>query len=76
MYNFHYNYFLRKYGAFNVKLLFTDIDSFFYEVKMDDFFDDMIRDTFFFDLSVFPETHKYYTTTNKKVIGLSKMETS
>jgi hypothetical protein len=75
MYDFHYNYFLKKYGASNVKLLFTDTDSLCYEVRTEDFFDDMIEDSHLYDLSDFPKDHKCYNTTNKKVIGKFKLET-
>ena len=74
MYDFHYNYFLKKYGD-KTKLLFTDTDSLCYEVETNDFFDDMIKDKYLYDMSDFPEDHKYHDNTNKKVIGKFKLET-
>ena len=41
MYDFHYNYLLKKY---NIKLMFTDTDSLCYEIKTDDDYKDLIQD--------------------------------
>ena len=43
MFDFHYNYIQKKYSYKHAKLLFTDTDSLLYEIKTDDFYDD-IRD--------------------------------
>ena len=42
MYNFHYNYIVKKYGQ-KQKLLFTDADSLAYEIKTEDFYQDTSR---------------------------------
>ena len=43
MYDFHYNYIKTKYGD-NAKLLFTDTDSFAYEIRTNDFYKDINPD--------------------------------
>ena len=41
MYEFHYDYMIPKYGCENVKLCYTDTDSFIYHIKTDDFYADI-----------------------------------
>lgn len=43
MCEFHYNYMKPKYGE-NVEVVYTDTDSFMYEIKCDDYYADMIED--------------------------------
>ena len=76
MFDFHYNYIKPKYGD-NVKLLFTDTDSFLYEIQTEDFYKDIsgdVRDRF--DTSDYPENHPSGIPTgiNKKVLGMFKDE--
>ena len=76
MYNFHYNYIKPKYGA-KAKLLFTDTDSFMYEIETEDFYKDIsgdVKDRF--DTSDYPENHPSGIPTgiNKKVLGMFKDE--
>ena len=40
MYDFHYNIMKPKYGD-NIQLLMTDTDSFVYQMKTEDFYEDM-----------------------------------
>ena len=40
MYDFHYNIMKPNYGE-NIQLLMTDTDSFVYQIKTDDFYEDM-----------------------------------
>ena len=40
MYDFHYNYMLKNYK--NIKLIFTDTDSLFYDIKTDDVYEDLL----------------------------------
>ena len=76
MFDFHYNYIKPKYGN-KAKLLFTDTDSFLYEIQTEDFYKDIsgdVRDRF--DTSDYPENHpsKIPTGINKKVLGMFKDE--
>ena len=76
MYDFHYNYVIAKYGN-RAKLLFTDTDSFLYEIQTEDFYKDIsgdVKDRF--DTSEYPEGHpsRIPTGINKKVLGMFKDE--
>jgi hypothetical protein len=72
MYSFHYNFIRRKFK--DAKLLFTDTDSLMYDIKTEDFFEDIAGDLDLFDTSNYPREHKYYSVKNKKVIGKFKDE--
>ena len=41
MYDFHYNYILKKYERNNIRLMFTNTDSLFYEIKTEDAYKDL-----------------------------------
>ena len=76
MFDFHYKYMKPKYGN-KSKLLFTDTDSFLYEIQTEDFYKDIsgdVRDRF--DTSEYPENHPSGIPTgiNKKVLGKFKDE--
>ena len=76
MFDFHYNYIIPKYGN-KAKLLFTDTDSFLYEIQTEDFYKDIsgdVKDRF--DTSDYPEGHPSGIPTgiNKKVLGMFKDE--
>ena len=76
MYDFHYNYIKPKYGE-KAKLLFTDTDSFMYEIETEDFYKDISKDVWDrFDTSDYPENHPSGIPTgiNKKVLGMFKDE--
>ena len=73
MYDFHYNYIKNKYGD-QAKLLFTDTDSLTYEIQAEDVYQDFWNDRHLFDNSDYPEDHKYFDKTNKKIIGKFKDE--
>ena len=68
MYNFHYNFMIRK---FNTRLLFTD--SLCYECDKDPR-EKMCKYKELFDLSNFPVNSKDYCSKNKKVLGKMKDE--
>ena len=77
MYDFHYDYIIPKYGN-KAKLLFTDTDSFLYEIETEDFYKDIsgdVKDRF--DTSNYKEGHpsEIPTGVNKKVLGMFKDET-
>ena len=55
MYDFHYNYMLKKYDRKNIKLMFTDTDNLFYEIKTDDVYEDLLKDKELFDNSNYPK---------------------
>ena len=76
MYNFHYNYIKKKYGD-KASLLFTDTDSLCYEIKTDDFYQDISDDVDkWFDTSEYDKDHPSGIPTgkNEKVIGMMKDE--
>ncbi|XP_065645649.1 uncharacterized protein LOC136076111 [Hydra vulgaris] len=80
MYEFHYDYIKKKY-ADRAKLLFTDTDSLAYEIKTEDFYDDIKNDVESkFDTSVFDPKHPainnagFEVGLNKKVLGMFKDE--
>ena len=76
MFDFHYKYIKPKYGK-QAKLLFTDTDSFLYEIQTEDFYKDISRDVKDrFDTSEYPEGHPsgLPTGVNKKVLGMFKDE--
>ena len=76
MFDFHYKYIKPKYGK-QAKLLFTDTDSFLYEIQTEDFYKDIsgdVKDRF--DTSEYPKGHPSGIPTgiNKKVLGMFKDE--
>ena len=71
MYNFHYNFMIRK---FNTRLLFTDTDSLCYKLQEKNLYKKMQKYKKLFDLSNFPVRSKYYCSDNKKVVGEMKDE--
>ena len=76
MFDFHYQYIKPKYGN-RSKLLFTDTDSFLYEIQTEDFYKDISEDVKDrFDTSDYPESHPsgIPTGVNKKVLGMFKDE--
>ena len=74
MYDFHYNYILKKYDNKNIKLLFTDTDSLCYHMKTEDAYEDFYKDKELFDNSDYDPGNKFYFKENKKVIGKMKDE--
>ena len=74
MYDFHYNYILKKYDYKNIKLLFTDTDSLCYHMKTEDAYEDFHKDKELFDNSDYDSGNKFYFKENKKVIGKMKDE--
>ena len=74
MYRFHYDYVKPKWGNKSA-LLFTDTDSLCYEIKTDDFYDDIKNDASeWFDMSNYNKNHPLFDEKNKKQVGLMKDE--
>ena len=71
MYEFHYKEIKNKY---NVKLLLTDTDSLFYEIKTDDIQEDLYADKNLFDFTDYPRHSMSFDLVNKNVIGKAKDE--
>ena len=76
MYNFHYNHMLKHFKRENIDLLFTDTDSLCYHIKNQDPFEYMYQNKSLFDLSEYSKDYFLHDTTNKKVIGKFKNESS
>jgi hypothetical protein len=74
MYDFHYNFMLKKFERKNIDLLFTDTDSLCYHIKNQNPYDIINENKDLFDLSAYPKTHHLYSDVNKKVIGKFKDE--
>lgn len=74
MYDFHYNFMLKKIPREDIDLLFTDTDSLCYHVRNHDVFEIMKNNKEYFDLSDYPKDNELYDPTNKKVIGKFKNE--
>jgi len=75
MYDFHYDYVMKKYGN-RAKLLFTDTDSLTYAVQTPDIYEDMLADLSRFDTSDYPVGHKCFSAVNKKVVLKMKDESN
>ena len=69
MYNFHYNFMIRK---FNTRLLITDTDSLCYEINEKKTYKKIYKYKEQFDLSNFPVSSKHYCIDNKKIVGKMK----
>ena len=74
MYQLHYDYIKNKYSN-NSRLLFTDIDSFMYETKAEDVYEDFSKDKEMLGFSNYSAKSKYYNDSNKLVVGKMKYET-
>ena len=77
MYEFHYDYMVPKYGLEKLKLCYMDTDSLVYDIKTEDFYEDMANDVEArFDTSGYSKTdfRLLLIGLNKKFIGLMKDE--
>ena len=74
MAEFHYEVMVPKFGI-NLKLLFTDTDSFCYSIPCTDLNNVLLEIKNFMDFSNYPESHPLYNTDNKRKPGLFKDET-
>lgn len=75
MYDFHYKYMLNKFSN-NIKLMYTDTDSFIYHIFSPDFYSDIKNDIDkYFDTSDYEIKNKFgFRQVNKKKIGYFKDE--
>jgi len=80
MYEFHYEKMHKLFKPENVKLCYTDTDSFVYQIKTEDFYTDLKHivnnpQKVVFDTSDYPTDNPYgYKLMNKKVLGCFKDE--
>ena len=75
MYEFHYSYMVPKYGLEKLKLCYMDTDSLVYDIKTEDFYEDIADDVpARFDTSGYCPNRPLPVGLNKKVIGLMKDE--
>ena len=75
MYSFYYDVLKPKYQD-DIKLIYTDTDSFVIQVMTDDLFQDFKDLSDYMDFSDYPKSHPNYDASNKKVLGKSKDELS
>ncbi|KAF4531833.1 hypothetical protein B566_EDAN000859 [Ephemera danica] len=73
MYNFHHETMLPLYGN-RLSLLYMDTDSFIYEIRTQDFYQDMEVFSLRLDTSDYPKDHPLHNEANKKVLGMFKDE--
>jgi hypothetical protein len=76
MYELHYNVFKNHYKE-NIKLVYCDTDSLFYEIKTNDLYEDL-KNEFkkYMDFSNYERNHELFDESHKKVIGFLKDEYS
>ena len=75
MYEFHYDYMVPKYGLEKLKLCYMDTDSRVYDIKPEDFYEDIADNVpARFDTSGYCPNRPLPVGLNKKVIGLMKDE--
>ena len=75
MYEFHYNYMVPKYSPEKLKLCYMDTDSLVYDIKTEDFYEDISDDVpARFNTSGYCPNRPLPVGLNKKVIGLMKDE--
>ena len=77
MYEFHYDYMVPKYGLEKLNLCYMDTDSLVYDIKTEDFYEDIANDVEArFDTSGYSKTdfRPLPIGLNKKVKGLMKDE--
>ena len=73
MYSFYYDVLKKKYND-DVRLIYTDTDSFVIHTKTEDIYDDFKGISKYMDFSDYEKNHKCYDATNKKVLGKFKDE--
>ena len=71
LYDFHYNFIKNNFDA---ELLFTDMGSLTYEIKLKDVYEEFYKWKDLFNFSNYSKDSKFFNETNKKVIGKMKDE--
>ena len=71
MYDFHYN-FLKK--QFEAELLYTDTNTFTYEIKSKDVYEEFFKHRHLFDLSHNSKDSKLYDIQNKMIVRKMNVE--
>ena len=75
IYEFYYDYMVPKYGLEKLKFCYMDTDSLVYDIKIEDFYEDIADDVpARFDTSGYCRNRPLPVGLNKKVIGLMKDE--
>lgn len=74
MVEYHYQKFVRYFKRENIKLLYTDTDSFIWQIFTGDLYNDLIEFQDDFDFSKYPTNHKLYNNHNRFVRGKWKDE--
>lgn len=73
MYDFHYDFMLKQFSYEDCKLLYTDTDSFIYNIQCDDVYNLLRNYPEKFDTSDFPNENRFgIELKNKKIPGLMK----
>ena len=73
MYQLHYDTFKSYYGQ-DIKLIYTDTDSFIYHIKTNDLYADLGKFGAIMDFCDYPKDHPLHNTQNKKKLGYLKDE--
>ncbi len=73
MFRFHYDFFMKICP--NARLIFTDSDSWYYHVEIDDLEKLLFEHRDILDYSDYPAGHPFKSDENKMVIGKFKCET-
>ena len=73
MYKFYYDVMKPKYEE-NIRMVYTDTDSFAFHTKTDDIYQDLKEINDEMDFSGYDKNHQCYDATNKKVLGKFKDE--
>ena len=73
MYSFYYDVLKEKYKE-NIRLIYTDTDSYVIQTMTDDIYEDWKELNEHMDFSGYDKQHPNYDTTNKKVLGKFKDE--
>ena len=75
MYDFHYNFMLKKYPRDKVQIVYMDTDSYIYNITTPQLYEDMLSDLEKYDTSNFPENHRCRSDFNYKKMGTFRDET-